>query len=141
VAVYASWAGAYTTLEPTHITVSSTDPGYQGDAALEMLFHEASHSMIEQVQKALSAEAESQGKLFPRRTFWHALLFYTAGELTRRHVDGYTPYAIKHGLYDSGWPGALPVLEKDWKPYLDGKIDLTTAVQRMVADYGVSRTP
>ncbi len=141
VAEHAGWSGAYTTLKPTHITISSIAPGNQGASALEILFHEASHSLIEHVEKALSAEAAAQNKLFQRRAFWHAVLFYTAGELTRRRLDGYTPYAIKNGLYDRGWAGALPVLEKDWKPYLDGKIDFTTAVQRMVADYGVPRTP
>ncbi|HEV2687516.1 MAG TPA: hypothetical protein VGV35_03150 [Bryobacteraceae bacterium] len=138
---YASWAGAYTNRDPTHVTMSSTDPSYQGPAALEMLFHEASHAMVNKVTDALAAELKAQKKLFPRRAFWHAVLFYTAGETTQRHLEGYTQYGIKNGVFERGWPGALPVLEKDWKPYLDGKIDLTTAVRRMVADYGVPRNP
>jgi len=137
VAEYASWAGAYTLVEPTHVTISST--GAVDQEAVEILFHEASHGMIKKVSDALSAELESQQKLFQRRAFWHAVLFYTAGEVARRHLDHYTPYAIRHGLYDRGWPGALPVLEKDWNPYLDGKIDLATAVHRLVADYGVPK--
>ena|ERR1022692_3171065 len=40
VAEYASWAGAYTALDPTHITVSSS--GTVTQAAVETLFHEAS---------------------------------------------------------------------------------------------------
>ncbi len=43
VAAFAGPLGAYTTSEANHITISSTDKGYQGEAALEMLFHEASH--------------------------------------------------------------------------------------------------
>jgi hypothetical protein len=138
VSAYAGWAGAYTATHPTHITVSSTDAGYQGEASLEMLFHEASHAIIGKIENALSAELKSQNKLFQRHGFWHAVLFYTSGELTRRLLDGYVPYAIKNGLYDQGWRGALPVLEKDWKPYLDGKIDLPTATRLMVTDYGVN---
>jgi pimeloyl-ACP methyl ester carboxylesterase len=45
---YANWAGAYTTFDradKVHITIS-TDPGNQGFAALEIVFHEASHSMV-----------------------------------------------------------------------------------------------
>ena len=139
VAEYASRAGAYTTLGPAHITISSINPGYQGDAALEMLFHEASHAIFAKVRNTLSTEVRAQNKLFRRGDFWHAVLFYTAGEMVRRHLDGYTPYAAKNGLYDRAWPGVPEILEADWKPYLDGKIDLTTAARRIVAAYGVSQ--
>jgi hypothetical protein len=138
VSEYASWAGAYTTTHPTHITMSSTNPTYQGEASLEMLFHEASHAIIGKIEDALAAELKLQNKLFPRRGFWHIVLFYTAGELVRRELDGYVPYAIKNGLYDRSWQGALPVLEKDWKPYLDDRIDLATSVSRLVTDYGTN---
>ena len=137
IAEYANWAGAYTTLDPTHITVSSVNAGYQGNAALEMLFHEASHAMIAKIRAALVDEMKAEHKLLRTREFWHAVLFYTAGEMARRHLEGYTPYAIKNGLYDHGWAGGLEVLDKDWKPYLDGKIDLATAVRGVVTDYGV----
>ena len=135
---YASWAGAYTSTHPTHITISSADPSYKGSASLEMLFHEASHAINRKVDEALSAELKAENKLFQRRSFGHAVLFYTTGELVRRLLDGYVPYAIKNGLYDRGWQGALPVLEKDWNPYLDGKMDLQTAARRLVADYGIN---
>jgi len=136
---YASWAGAYTVLEPTHITISSANGGNAGPAMLETLFHEASHGLIQKVSDALTAELNAQQKLFQRRAFWHAVLFYTAGEIAQRHLDGYTMYGIKNGVFDRAWPGALPILEKDWKPYLDGKIDLGATVHRLVADYGVPK--
>jgi len=138
VAEYANWSGAYTTLEPTHITVSSVQSGNQGDAALEILFHEASHAMFREIGNKLFAEVRAQKKLFRRQDFWHAVLFYSAGEMVRRHIDGYTPYAIKNGVLDRGWPGALEALDSDWKPYLDGKTDLATAIHRLVTDYGVA---
>jgi hypothetical protein len=139
VAEYAGFGGAYTTLGPTHITVSSVNSGNQGDTALEVLFHEASHALVARLRSTLSTEARAQNKLFPRSDFWHAVLFYTTGEVVRRHLDGYTPYAMKNGLYDRAWAGAPEVLEQDWKPYLDGKIDLITGVRRLVADYGISQ--
>lgn len=138
VAEFAGWAGAYTAVEPTHITISSTDAGYRGFAALEMLFHEASHSISGIVEETLAAELKAQNRLFRRRQFAHAVIFYTAGEFVRRLREGYTPYAIQNGVYDRGWPGALPVLEKDWRPYLDGEIDLKEAARRVAADYGVA---
>jgi hypothetical protein len=136
VAEYASWAGAYTVLEPTHITISS---GPVTQAVVESLFHEASHGMIRKVSDALAAELDAQRKLFQRRAVWHAVLFYTVGEVAQQHLDSYTMFGIKGGVLERGWPGALPVLEKDWKPYLDGKIDLATAVHRLVIDYGVPK--
>ena len=141
VAEYANWAGAYTTLRPSHMTISSVNAGNQGDAALEMLFHEASHSLAGKIRSALTDEAKAQNKLFRRRKFWHAVLFYTTGEIVRRHLDAYTPYALKNGLYDRAWPGAPEVLDADWKPYLNGKIDLATAIRRLVMDYGIPDKP
>lgn len=138
VAEYANWGGAYTTLEPTHITISSTDRGYAGRAALEMLFHEASHALSRGVTDALFLEARAQGKLLRRQSLWHAVLFYTTGEIVARHLEDYTPYAIANGLYDQGWPGALPVLDQDWRPYLDGKIDRAAAIRSVVRDYSVA---
>ena len=43
VTAYANWAGAYTSDDPAHITVSSIDPDIQQWGALEILMHEVSH--------------------------------------------------------------------------------------------------
>jgi hypothetical protein len=134
---YAAFGGAYTTLEPTHLTLASSDSRNQDDFGFEILFHESSHALIQRVNSVLSEEVRAQHKLFKRRDFWHALLFYTTGEIVRRQLDGYTPYAFKNGLYEHSWQGVPEILDADWKPYLDGKIDLMTAVRKLVADYGV----
>jgi hypothetical protein len=139
VSAYAGPLGAYTTPAPTHITISSTDAGYQGTAALEMLFHEVSHTLDEKLQAAIAAELAARGRLFRRRRFEHAIIFYTAGELTRRYMPGYEPYGVRNGMWTVGWPGGLPVLEKDWKPYLDGRLDWGAALRAIVSDYGVPR--
>lgn len=41
---WARWSGAYTTLKPNHLVISSSALGNQELAALEVLFHEASHT-------------------------------------------------------------------------------------------------
>lgn len=139
VAEYANWAGAYTTLDPTHITVSSAAPANAEQAALEILFHEASHALVKGVTDALFQEVQGQGKLLPRQDAWHALLFYTTGTIVARHLDDYTPYWIANGLSDQGWKGLLPILQRDWQPYLDGKTDRATALRRLVEDYATAR--
>ena len=139
VSAKAGWAGAYTTNGPTLITVTSTSPDYQGPASLEMLFHEASHSLDRKVSEALDEELNARKMLFRRRGFNHAVLFYTAGEVARRQLGEYEPFGIRYGILERGWPGSLAVLEKDWKPYLDGKASFADAVAAVVRDYGVSQ--
>jgi hypothetical protein len=82
VSAYANWAGAYTTVDPLHVTISSLDPGNQGSAALEILFHEGSHGIAQGVEAAIIRECRQRDKAIPR-DLWHALVFYTTGEVLR----------------------------------------------------------
>jgi hypothetical protein len=154
---YANPAGAYATLDPLRLTFSSVDPRNQGDAALEMLFHEASYGLAEPVQDAIVRECHQRGKAIPR-DLWHALLFYTTGVAVRsalvetpaaeaaaeaepagKIMPGTPqqkpggPSAIREGLYARGWSGYEWLLQRYWQPYLDGKINFEIAVSRMVA--------
>src|SRR6202011_5467026 len=109
---YANWTGAYTTADPLRVTISSLDSRNQGAEALEVLFHEASHGIAEPVQEAIIRECRQRDKAIPR-DLWHALIFYTTGEVIRpilvsetaraaqgSHLPGggYTPYAVREGL-------------------------------------------
>src|SRR4029453_11906390 len=68
-------------------TMSCRDAGYQGFRALEMLLHESSHAVVSPsrgtVGAAIAAAATQRG-IDPPRDLWHAVLFVTSGELTRR---------------------------------------------------------
>lgn len=141
VVFYGGPFGAYTTLDPVHLTIAGTDPRNEGAAALEVLFHEASHALAGSVRDAIVRECRARGKPIPR-DLWHALLFYTTGEIVRRELTlpasaggtpGYTPYAYRYGLYARGWSNYLRVLERYWLPYLDGKTDFDSAVARLVS--------
>jgi hypothetical protein len=141
---YAGPLGSYTSLEPIHLNISSHDQRNQGLAALEMLYHEASHMLAENVSDAIVAECRRRGVPIPR-DLWHALVYYTTGELVRRvlatapaqdgssALTGYTPYANRNGLYDRGWSNYQVVLERYWQAYLDGQIPFDTAISRMIA--------
>lgn len=145
VVIYAGQFGAYTTLDPTHITVGSSDPRNEGLAGFEILFHEASHALALPVQDAI-AEACRQRDIPIPRDLWHALLFYTTGEMIRRaaaegklqlpgagtKAASYTPYAYRNNLYSRGWQDYLRVLEAYWQPYLDGKMDFEHAIRAVV---------
>ena len=138
---YANWAGAYTTFdraEKVHITMS-TDPGNQGFAALELLFHESSHSMVDPrncaVAEAITRECRAKNKPVPK-DLWHAIIFYTAGEVTKRNlseygVSDYVPYGYR-GLYARAWPNLQRPLELYWQPYLEGKVDFDKAISNLI---------
>ena len=132
VVFHANWAGAYTTLYPTRITISSEDSDQPPPASLELLFHEASHGLVERVRASISGRARSLGKLLPRKSLWHAVLFYSTGEIVRQRFPGYTPYAMRHGLWERAWPDHLGALEKEWQPYLDGQRDFDSAISALV---------
>jgi hypothetical protein len=145
VTAFANWAGAYTTLDPLRVTISSTDPRNQGSAALEVLFHEASHGIAEPVQQAIIRECRQREKPIPR-DLWHALIFYTTGEVikpvmtTESDAAGsstssseYTPDAKREGLYARGWENYLKLLTRYWQPYLDGHATFSDAIARMVS--------
>ena len=86
VSAVANGAGAYTTLDPLRVTIASTDPRNQGAAALEVLFHEASHGIATPVEQAIARECRQRDKPIPR-DLWHALIFYTTGEVIKPIID------------------------------------------------------
>ena len=148
ITAYANWAGAYTTVDPLRVTIASTDPRNQGSAALEVLFHEASHGIAEPVEQAIIRECRQRDKAIPR-DLWHALVFYTTGEVIRPIMakaantaarDGadsaagpYKPYAMREGLYQRGWDRYLTLLTTFWQPYLDNQETFDDAIARMVS--------
>jgi hypothetical protein len=139
--------GAYTSLNPTHVTISGHDARNQGIYGFEVLFHESSHALAGEVTQAIAKEFRDRDKPIPR-DLWHALLFYTTGEMVRRDlaygrmnmvslqgVDpaSYQPYAYRFGLYSGGWERFRGLLDLYWRPYLDGNVNFDTAIARLAA--------
>lgn len=134
VTVYASWAAAYTTFDPTHITVSSTALGTQGPFGLELLLHEAGHSLMETVEAALTEAATHRGG-GATDELAHLLLFYTAGDLVWRAIPGYPTAAAEFGIWsrNARSRAVRDLLRREWKPYLDGRRSLAEAADALVA--------
>ncbi len=137
--------GAYTTGDAAavHVTISGRAAATQGFAALETLLHEASHGVVDGGEGAvgpwLAAAAQRLGLRLPPR-LWHAVLFYTSGELTRRALAArgvaYTPYADLQGVWERSPAGARAALESAWKPWLDGRVGRQEAVDALVRALG-----
>jgi hypothetical protein len=148
VTAFANWAGAYTTLDPLRVTISSGDSRNQGSAALEVLFHEASHGIAQPIEQTIARECRQREKPIPR-DLWHALIFYTTGEVIKPIMESqtastegssgrdpnnpYTPYAVKEGLYQRGWDSYLKLLTRYWQPYLDNQVTFDNAIAHMVS--------
>ena len=135
VTAYANWAGAYTTEDPSHVTISSLDTDTQRTEAFETLFHEVLHTMDRPLFERYRAAARAQGKRMLRNPT-HPFIFYTAGEVTRRLFPGYVPFAESGGLWQRAQDlGAMrPLLQRHWQPWLDGQITLDEALRRIAAD-------
>lgn len=121
---------AHTVIAPTNLSEPAV--------ALEIVFHEASHSVGLQITQHVNAEAARQG-VKPLPNLWHGIIFYTTGELVKRELHkekdpSYQPYAYRFGVYDQGWQPIRAGLERDWQPYLDGKVDFPHALAKLVAD-------
>jgi hypothetical protein len=138
VSVRAHPNGAYETGPVTHVVISSVDAGYRGYAALEMLFHERSHAWGGVLARAIFAATREQGVMVPPQ-LRHAVLFYTAGELTRRalmaHGIDYVHYA-QRGIYTNMCgAGCQDKMAVHWIPHLEGKQSIADSLSKLVAAF------
>jgi hypothetical protein len=134
--------GAYTVGdgESAHVVITSTDKGNQGFAALELLMHEPSHAIVGSDSDAIGSDLKrlsAETGLRPMASLWHAILFYTSGELTRRAlarrgVSEYRPIILD--MYDRGFRGFRQSLETHWQAYLDGKVAREAALRQILIE-------
>ena len=135
VSAYANWAGAYTTANPGHVTISSLNVANHGTTAFETLFHEVLHTMDRTLFERYRTQARAQGKRMLRNPT-HPFIFYTAGEISRRLLPGHVPYAEAGGLWQRSedFSAMRPLLQRHWQPWIDGQITLDEALRRIAAD-------
>ncbi len=135
---------AYTTVNPTRVSISGQNPRLVGSAGLEILFHEASHGWDGQLENPLAAEATRRGVTIPD-TLWHAVLFYVAGEVVRDELEragetGYELYVDANHLWDRGWQGLREPVAAASDPWLRGKRSRQEALNDLVAAVGKPKT-
>ncbi len=121
ISAYANWAGAYSTANGLLVVSSTTQWESLND--LEIVFHEAMHQWDEEMAALLGKDAP--------RDLSHALIFYTAGEAVRRVEPTYQPYAETAGIWARGMQPLRSLLDKHWKPYLEGKGTRDEAIRAM----------
>lgn len=136
---FANWAGAYTTNKPTIVTISSVDKRHQGSLFLEILFHEASHSIISGRRYAVATAIKEAAQVLDTkapRGLWHYILFYFAGKATQKQLKA---EGNSHRLYMQGRRLVLPqnfaLMEKSFAPYFAGKATLQEAITPIMKDW------
>jgi hypothetical protein len=128
--------GAYTTLNPrVHTIAASADTNLAGWAGTEILFHESSHCLIDNVRAAVGQAMTAAGK--KPRDLWHVVLFYITGEVTRRTLAArdieYQPYLYAIGLFTSAWPMFREPVEQTVRPFVDRQITLSEMARALAA--------
>lgn len=129
---YATRTGAYMTKSPPRLTIASTEPINRGHHGMEVLYHEASHLLTQYLEDALAREGKTLGASSRDASLWHAVLFYSTGEIMRQHYAGYTPYAETCRLWSHVWPHYVRPLEAAWLPYLLGNATFEEAAYDLV---------
>jgi hypothetical protein len=130
-----NWQGAYTMTDPAHATISAGDSDAAGWDGVDIVFHEVSHALVQRIQQMIADEARAASK--QPGTLWHAVQFVMTGEVVRqafaaRQID-VVPYVYRTGLIDRAWASFKGPIEREWLPYVNGKISLEEAVKRLVA--------
>ncbi|HSS20560.1 MAG TPA: hypothetical protein VLL54_10830 [Pyrinomonadaceae bacterium] len=145
---YAWEFGAYTVGEPAsvHTVISSADPANQGFRALEAMMHEPSHVIVDMNSGAVGGDLNRIAKelgVRPRYNLWHAILFYTAGELTRQALAkrGVEYQPIITLMYDRGFGGMKQALETHWQAYIDGKVSRDEALRQILIETTPANKP
>ena len=131
VAAYTNWSGAYSTRGPL-LVVASLPSAHDGTSGLEILFHEAMHQWDDQMEARLRRASAIAGTA-PPGDLSHALIFYTAGHVTRVVAgDAHVPYAEANGIWQRSLGRFKPVLDAHWKPYLDGTGSIDDALIKIL---------
>jgi hypothetical protein len=139
-----SWSGANSVFPPPaggHLLISTS---YEGPAALEIVFHEASHGLAlrgDPLMQAL-ADAAAARDLPSTGDLWHVALFHTTGEVVRRALaqagePDYTP--MLNGIFERvAWLRYREAVESVWPAFLDGQRTLPEAAAALVEAYAES---
>jgi hypothetical protein len=131
-----SWAGGDSISAnppPGHVWISSTLDAYQTpSAALEVVFHEASHLLTgnrSPLRAALAAASVGAAQP-PPGELWHAVLFYTTGEAIRRQLAGQDHVPLIYAL--DIFRNVRDPIAAAFAPYLDGERSLTESAAALV---------
>jgi hypothetical protein len=119
-----------------HIQASSGSPRNTGDAPLELIFHEASHTSAigGRITRMIEEECARQKLMVPRE-LWHFTIMVTSGTFARRELaKAGSTYVSYVDRYDMIPPTERSAFERHWLPYLEGHASRDRALHNLVRD-------
>jgi hypothetical protein len=91
---YSGRHGAYATGDPNHIVLASGQDWFPGLLALDVLFHEAGHTLPFEDQVLPRSQAAARAAGVEEGDVWHAFLFFVPSEAAREVLPpSHTSYA------------------------------------------------
>jgi hypothetical protein len=120
-----------------HILVSSANPNNHGAAALEIVFHEASHFLTGRgMPLAPTLAAAQRAAAAVRGDYTHQVHFFLTGEAVRQEYARvgdarYTPLLFTLHLFSDRFRSVVP---KTWSPYMDGRTTMADAANALMRE-------
>ncbi len=140
---YAQWNGSYSNNagDFVHIVMSAQDPSERGMGSLDMLFHEASHSVADPqhgtIGGPITAAAAKLNRPVPDQ-FWHAVIMYAPGktveDLAKTSNEKYTMVWMQPGLFGGSWRRYYDALQTHFYRYMQGTGTLDSALAACVRE-------
>jgi hypothetical protein len=116
-----------------HVQAGAASPRDTADAPLELMFHEVMHAreLGGRIMSMIQEECAKQSLDAPP-DLWHYMIMFTAGALAQRELaNGYKTYGER---YPGMPPNVRAAFQRDWEPYLDGKVPFEQALHDLVRD-------
>jgi hypothetical protein len=113
--------------------------------ALSTIFHEISHTMDDAIIALVNREAERQHVSAPP-DLWHAITLYTTSVITQDQLErgGQSATDVltdRIALFQrSHWDEWLRVLDREWRPHLEGKTSLSSALAATIHQTSKNRS-
>lgn len=138
-ACYATWAGAYSFKNSfEHIVYSTVSKDNQGDLATEIVFHEASHFLVDKVYGQIALRIKDNKDYKKCTNLWHNLLFYTTGYVLikeyKQQWKNFDPYYVQMKFEERlpDFKVTIDGCKLYWNSYAEGKMTFEEAVKKLV---------
>lgn len=137
---YATWAGAYShNYHYPHIVLDAGNKNNQKEAGVEILFHETSHFLVDNLNVTIVDLAKNK-TITKNINLWHNIIFYTTAVVLQPRYEKlkrtFTPYYITQG-FETRFPDfklSVEALKLYWDPYVAGKTSQQEALDKTI-DY------
>ncbi len=135
---YATFAGAYSFKNSfEHIIYSSASKANQGELATEVVFHEASHFLVDKINDQIFLLVKDNKDAKKCSNVWHNIMFYTTGYVLEKQYKlqwkKFEPYYVQMKFSDK-FPDFKVTVEGCnlyWSQYIDGKLSLNEALKKI----------